>query len=73
MFFRKKTPSVTPYDPKKEAPELHSNTCNRDKVVGFRSLEDGHFTEMMTIKSESDLKEFCRQYAVDEGKIRKVW
>ncbi len=73
MFFPKKNPPVTPYDPSKEIPELHSNTCNRDKVAGFRNTENGRFTEKMTIQSEADLKEFCRQYAVDERKIRKVW
>ena len=50
-----------------------SNTCNSEKVVGFRSLETGHFREVMNIQSDSDVKEFCRRYAVEEGKIRRTW
>ena len=73
VFFKKKSQPVEPYDPQKEKPELHTNTCNRDKVAGFRSLEDGRFHEMITVRSDDDLKEFCRRYAVKEEDIRKVW
>ena len=50
-------------------PETHdavirSSICTGEKVAGFKSKKDGHFSEVMLIRSEKDLEDFKREYRV---------
>ncbi len=58
-----------PYDPSKEEPFLHANTCNRETVVGFREKGTGKFHEVMMITSDKELEEFKKTYGI-VGDIR---
>ncbi len=57
-----------PYDPSKEEPFLHANTCNRETVVGFREKGTGRFHEVMMITNDKELEEFKKTYGI-EGDI----
>ena len=51
------------------SPETHdavirSSICTGEKVAGFKSKKDGHFSEVMLIRSEKDLEDFKREYRV---------
>lgn len=51
------------------SPETHdavirSSICTGEKVAGFKSKKDGHFYEVMLIRSEKDLEDFKREYRV---------
>ena len=71
-LFGGKKGKATPYDSSEEEPVLRIGICTGEKVVGFSSLRNGHFREVMLINSERDLDEFCRRYAVDRGRIKEI-
>ena len=57
------------YDPETEYPAIRCSICTGEKVAGFRSKKDGHFTEVMLIRSPKDEEAFKKQYRVDELKV----
>lgn len=69
LFRKKSHAGLYPYDPSKEEPFLHANTCNRETVVGFREKGTGKFHEVMMITSDKELEEFKKTYGI-EGDIR---
>ncbi len=61
--------SAEPYDPEKQIAVIRSSICTGEKVAGFRDKHDGHFTEVMLIRSKKDEEEFKRTYGVDSLKV----
>ena len=59
---------VKKFDPEKEYAVVRSSICTGEKVAGFKSRTDGHFTEVMLIRSPGDLEEFKEKYGVDSLK-----
>lgn len=57
------------FDPETYYPAIRSSICTGEKVAGFRNKKDGHFTEVMLIRSKKDEEEFKRIYKVDELKV----
>ena len=39
---------------------IHSSICTGEKVAGFKNKSDGHFTEVMLIRSAADEKKIQR-------------
>jgi hypothetical protein len=68
MFFHKKTPPVptTGYDPETQYPAIRASICTGEKVAGFRNKKDGHFTEVMLIRSPEDEERFRKLYNVKD-------
>ena len=60
MFGRKKDnlKNIIEFDPDKQYAVIRSSICTGEKVAGFKNKDDGHFTEVMLIKSPSDEKIF---------------
>lgn len=58
--------SLYPYNPSKEEPFLHANTCNRETVVGFREKDTGKFHEVMMITNDKELEEFKKTYGIKD-------
>lgn len=60
MFGRKKDnlKKLIEFDPDKQYAVIRSSICTGEKVAGFKNKDDGHFTEVMLIKSPSDEKIF---------------
>jgi hypothetical protein len=48
---------------------IRSSICTGEKVAGFKNKTDGHFTEVMLIRSPADEKEFKETYGVDSLKV----
>ena len=44
---------------------IRSSICTGEKVAGFKDKTDGHFTEVMLIRSQKDIEKFKEQYHVD--------
>lgn len=65
MFKKKSRQFTIPYDPKKQYPVIKASICNGEKVAGFKSKTDGHFTEVMLITSDTDLMVFKNMYGID--------
>ena len=70
MFrLRRKEPApAIPFDPEKQIAVIRSSICTGEKVAGFRSKEDGHFTEVMVIHSPREEEEFRKMYHLDSVK-----
>ncbi|MCR5796410.1 MAG: aspartate dehydrogenase [Eubacterium sp.] len=47
---------------------LKCSICNGEQVAGFKSKENGHFTEVMLIRSDEDLVKFKEVYEIEEIK-----
>ena len=69
MFFAKKNrePEIK-YDPEKQYAMIRSSICTGEKVAGFKNKEDGHFTEVMLIRSYEDELRFKEIYNLETVK-----
>ena len=56
------------YDPEKQYPVIRSSICTGEKTAGFKNKSDGHFTEVMLIRSPQDEKRFKEIYHLDSVK-----
>ena len=70
LFGRKKAmePAVH-FDPETQYAVIRSSICTGEKVAGFKNKADGHFTELMLIKSPADEKLFKEPYGIDSLKV----
>ena len=70
MFRRKKDnlKNLIEFDPDKQYAVIRSSICTGEKVAGFKNKDDGHFTEVMLIKSPSDEKIFRDTFNLTEIK-----
>ena len=66
LFGRKKKqePAIQ-FDPETQYAVIRSSICTGEKVAGFKNKTDGHFTELMLIRSPADEKLFKETYGVD--------
>ncbi len=71
MFQRKKKSSS--YDKETQKPVMRVSICTGEKVAGFQDRVTGKFTDVMLIRNEEDLSEFCKEYRVEKEDIEKVW
>lgn len=68
MFFKKKQETRT-YDKENQRPVIRSSICTGEKVAGFQDIRTGKFTEIMLIRTFSDLEEFRRLYGIGKSEI----
>ena len=64
LFDRKQ--KTIPYDHETQKPVIHCSICTGEQAAGFRDLKTGKFTEIMLIKSPSDLERFKTMYGLDQ-------
>ena len=70
FFFHKKPKETgSQFDPETQYAVIRSSICTGEKVAGFKNKTDGHFTEIMLIRSPADEKEFKETYGVETIKI----
>ena len=58
----------TGYDPETQYPVIRSSICTGEKTAGFKNKTNGHFTEVMLIRSPKDEQEFKEIYHLDSVK-----
>jgi hypothetical protein len=70
LFGRKKKqePAIQ-FDPETQYAVIRSSICTGEKVAGFKNKVDGHFTELMLIRSPADEKLFKESYGVDSIRV----
>lgn len=56
------------FDPEKQYAVIRSSICTGEKVAGFKNFSDGHFTEVMLIKSPKDEENFRETYNLESVK-----
>ena len=59
---------AVPYDPETQRPVIRASICTGERVAGFKNKVDGHFTEVMLIRSTEDERLFKETYGIDELK-----
>ena len=63
----KESPKVD-FDASKQIAVVRASICNGERVAGFKDRETGHFTEVMLIRSDADLRSFMKTYGIEEVK-----
>lgn len=70
LFGRKKArKTAVQFAPGTQYAVIRSSICTGEKVAVFKNKTDGHFTEVMLIRSAADEKEFKETYGVDSLKV----
>lgn len=67
-YYEKHLAQTIPYDPYTQSAVIHASICTGEKTAGFKNRADGHFTEVMVIRSNEDLERFKRIYQLEEVK-----
>jgi hypothetical protein len=62
---KKSLRDAIPYDPETQIPVIHASICTGERVAGFKNRSDGHFTEVMLIRTAEDEQTFMETYGID--------
>ena len=65
---KKHNKSTIVFDPDTQYAVIRSSICTGEKVAGFKNKSDGHFTDVMLIRSPSDEQRFKEIYGIDKIK-----
>lgn len=68
MLWKKRTQSSAEdfkFDPETQYAVIRSSICTGEKVAGFKNKRDGHFTEVMVIRTATDEHRFKDLYGID--------
>ena len=57
-----------PFDSDEQIAVIKCSICTGEQIAGFKSKEDGHFTEVMLIRAPDDLAKFKEIYKISEIK-----
>lgn len=63
---RRKNLPARNYDRARKEPAIRCSICTGEQVAGFVDRESHRFEEVMLIRGENDLRDFCAQYGIDE-------
>ena len=67
-IFKTERFDTKPLDPETQYAVIRSSICTGEKVAGFKDKKDGHFTEIMLIRSPKDIESFKAQYNLSSVK-----
>ena len=54
-----------PFNPETQIPIIRASICTGERVAGFKNRSDGHFTEVMLIRTAADERTFMETYGID--------
>lgn len=57
---------AVPYDPELQRPVIRASICTGERVAGFKNRDDGHFTEVMLLRSPEDERRFREAYGITQ-------
>lgn len=67
-YYERHLKETIPFDPQKQYAVIRSSICTGEKVAGFKNIEDGHFTEVMLIRTEEEEQRFKKIYNLETVK-----
>ena len=70
---RKAEPAAPRFSPAEYEPVLRCSICTGEQVACMRNRTTGQLRELMLIRGDEDLEEFCRTYGVRREEIRKIY
>ena len=65
-YYEKTLKDEIKYDPDTQYAVIKSSICTGEKVAGFKNKKDGHFVEVMVIRTSEDEKRFMAIYGLDK-------
>lgn len=65
-FLKKKKEPLIEIDKSKQYAVLKCSICNGEQVAGFKDINTGRFTEIMLVKTSTDLDKFMDMYNVTD-------
>ena len=69
----KHAPALPVFPPEDYEPVIRASICTGERVACMRSLDTGKLHEVMLIRSDADLDEFCKTYNLQKNSIRTVY
>ena len=66
-------PALPRFSPEEYEPVLRCSICTGEQVACMRNRSTGQLRELMLIRGEEDLEEFCRTYQIPREGLRKVY
>ena len=54
-----------PFDPQRQEAVIRASAGTGERIAGFRSREDGSFTEVRVLRSAEEERRFLRAYGLD--------
>ena len=63
-FEKKLKPDIS-FDPATQYAVIRSSICTGEKVAGFKNKKDGHFTEVLVIRTPADERRFKEIYSLE--------
>lgn len=67
-LFVRQTASGT-YDRTQYRPVIRGSICTGEQTAGFQDLTTGRFREVMLIRTDADMAEFCQSYGIRPDEI----
>ena len=62
---KKKNDTTVHFDPEKQYAVIRSSICTGEKVAGFKDKTDGHFVDVMLIRTPDDIERFKELYNIE--------
>jgi hypothetical protein len=56
---------LVPYDPELQYPIVRASICTGERVAGFKNRSDGHFIEVMLLRTPDDERQFKEAYGIE--------
>ena len=72
-WFHKRKAAPLDYSPEEYEPVIRSSICTGERTGCLRRREDGRLREIMLLRTEADLAEFCRTVGREAGDIPTVY
>lgn len=72
MFFHRRR-ETRDFDRETLRPVLRASICTGEKTAGFQNRQTGKIQEVMLVRGEDDLLEFCRLYGLRPEEISTVY
>ena len=64
-YYEKDLKNEIKFDPETQYAVIRSSICTGEKVAGFKNKKDGHFTEVMVIRTLEDERRFKAIYGLE--------
>ena len=67
-YYERHLKETIPFDPQKQYAVIRSSVCTGEKIAGFKNIDDGHFTEVMLIRTDEEEQRFRKIYNLETVK-----
>ncbi|MDD6176212.1 MAG: hypothetical protein PUC59_10730 [Firmicutes bacterium] len=67
-YYERRLKETIPFDSQKQYAVIRSSVCTGEKIAGFKNIDDGHFTEVMLIRTDEEEQRFRKIYNLETVK-----